>query len=113
MKISKEDQEEEDEFYQENPDAPPAMWSVGGWAEKKDEPRKKKRMPSKPEAGEIKTQKSKGAQSTRNLWSLRGMIQSRQFPILAPPPSACPILDFKAPSAVTFQGNPAKRMGYH
>ena len=64
MKISKEEQEGEDEFYQKNPDAPPAMWSVGGWAEKKDDPPKKNRMPSKPETGENKSQKSKGVQST-------------------------------------------------
>ena len=43
VKISKEEQEEEEEFYRENPDTPPALWSVGGWADKKDEPPKEKR----------------------------------------------------------------------
>ena len=46
--VSKKEQEEEDEFYRENPDAPAAMWSAGYWAEKKVEPPRKKRKLSKP-----------------------------------------------------------------
>ena len=43
VKISKEEQAEEEDFYRENPDAPPASWGVGGWAERKDELPKEKR----------------------------------------------------------------------
>ena len=89
------------------------MWSVGGWADEKDEVPKKEGKLSKPKAEEIKIQKSKGIPNTWNLSSLQGMIRSRQFPILAPPPSLCPILDLKIPFPVPFQRNPAKGMGYH
>ena len=39
------------------------------------------------------------------------MMWSRQFPILAKPPSACPVFDLKAPSVVPFQGNLDEVMG--
>ena len=46
IKISEEEQREEDEFYRENPTAPKAMWSSGGWVVKKDDepPRKKRKL---------------------------------------------------------------------
>ena len=51
-----------------------------------------------------------GSRESR-MWKPQGMMWSRQFPILAAPPSACPILDLKVPSVVPFQGNPAKVIG--